>query len=81
MVLVKYIINFFVYRICFFLIHKPGKIEDGKLGYDFTLPLDYSTQLIPLAHDTGWDWVEKVDSSGNIHHILMLAECSTMLSV
>lgn len=34
-VLVKCIINLFVYRIYFFLIQKTGKLENGKLGYYF----------------------------------------------
>lgn len=47
-VLVKCIINLFVYRICFFLIQKTGKLENGKLGYYFAFER-HSLQIIPLS--------------------------------
>lgn len=47
-VLVKCIINFFVYRKCCFLIHKTEKLENGKLGY-YSAFERHCLQIIPLS--------------------------------
>ena len=47
-VLVKCIINFFVYRICSFLSRKQKSLKNGKLGYYFAFER-HSLQIIPLS--------------------------------
>lgn len=47
-VLLKCIINFFVYRICSFLIHKTEKLENRKLGCYFAFER-HCVQIIALS--------------------------------
>lgn len=83
-VLVKCIINFFVYRICSFLSRKQKSLKMENLVIILHLR-DILYRSFHSAHTfRTWCWLElsgQVDSSGKTQQIPMLAESPTILIV